>query len=45
MIDLIDVFILAPHQHGYVVIDGGSKIDHQSHLGDPKLFKGIGLSF
>ena len=30
MIDLVDVFILAPHQHGDVVIDGGSEINHQS---------------
>ena len=31
MIDLIAVFILAPHQYGDV-IDGGSEINHQSHI-------------
>ena len=33
MIDLIHVFILAQHQQGDVVIDGGSEINHQSHIG------------
>ena len=32
MIDLIHVFILAPYQHGDVVIDSGSKINDQSHI-------------
>ena len=32
MIDLIDVFILAPQQHGDVVIDGRSEVNHQSHI-------------
>ena len=32
MIDLINVFVLALHQHGDVVIDGGSEINHQSHI-------------
>ena len=32
MIDLIRVFILAPHQHGDVVIDRGCEINHQSHI-------------
>ena len=32
MIDLIHVFILAPHQHGDVAIDCGCKINHQSHI-------------
>ena len=32
MTDLIHVFILAPHQHGDVVIDRGSEINHQSHI-------------
>ena len=32
MIDLIDVFKLAPHQYGDVVIDGGSEINHQWHI-------------
>ena len=32
MIDLIHVFILAPHQHGDVVIDRGGEINHQSHI-------------
>ena len=32
MIDLIHVFILALHQHGDVVINGGSGINHQSHI-------------
>ena len=32
MIDLIHVFILAPHQHGDVVIDRGCEINHQSHI-------------
>ena len=32
MIDFIDVFILAPHQDGDVVIDRGSKTNHQSHI-------------
>ena len=33
MIDLIHVFILAQHQQGDAVIDGGSEINHQSHIG------------
>ena len=32
MIALIDVFVLAPHQHGDVVIDSGSEINHQLHI-------------
>ena len=32
MIDVLDVFILAPLQYDDVVIDGGSEIDHQSHI-------------
>ena len=32
MIDLIHVFILAPHQHGDVVIDRGCEINHQSYI-------------
>ena len=32
MIDLIHVFILAPQQHGDVVIDCGGEINHQSHI-------------
>ena len=32
MIDLVHVFILAPDQHGDVVIDRGCKINDQSHI-------------
>ena len=32
MIDLIHVFILAPHQHGDVVLDRGCEVNHQSHI-------------
>ena len=32
MIDLVHVFILAPDQHGDVVIDRGCKIKDQSHI-------------
>ena len=32
MINLIHVFILAPHQRGDVVIDRGCEINHQSHI-------------
>ena len=32
MIDLVHVFVLAPHQHGDVVIHRGAEIIHQSHI-------------
>jgi len=32
MVDLIDVFVFTPHQHGDIVIDRGSEIDHQTHI-------------
>ena len=43
MIDLINIFVLAPHQHGDVVIDGGSEIDHQSHIARLKGFAILGV--
>ena len=43
MIDLINIFVLAPHQHGDVVIDGGSEINHQSHIARLKRFAILGV--
>ena len=43
MIDLINIFVPAPHQHGDVVIDGGSEIDHQLHIARLKGFAILGV--
>ena len=43
MIDLINIFVLAPQQHGDVVIDGSSEIDHQSHIARLKGFALLGV--